>query len=82
MKTISWKQKQWKRNKIFTEPEARGQYSISVVVKLSYWSGGGGGCKKWASLAQGKVIFKIWIIFIYVWWVDKLCVLLKCHYAW
>lgn len=47
MKTISWKQKgNKKNNEIFTEPEVRGQYSTLMVVRLSYWSGGGGGGQK------------------------------------
>lgn len=62
MKTISWKQKgNKKNNEIFTEPEARGQYSTLMVVRLSYWSGGGGGGKKWASLSVSKSSRKSYI---------------------
>lgn len=64
MKTISWKQKgNKKNNEIFTEPEVRGQYSTLMVVRLSYWSGGGGGAKNELASqfqkAQGKVIFNM-----------------------
>lgn len=47
-------------NKIFTEPEARGQYSTSMVVKSLYWWGENPS-RRWASLSVSKSTRKSYI---------------------